>query len=68
VDDLRPDVSVSEAGQRYCALVSPELYYLLTVELGWTAEQHRTWLVDLLATELLAPRDAGAYAVGLPLR
>jgi hypothetical protein len=59
---------VVEAGQRYCALVSPELYYLLTVELGWTADRHRTWLVDLLATELLAPRNDGARAAWLPLR
>ena len=54
-DDLRPGLSVDEAGQRYCALASPELYYLLTVELGWTADQHRSWLTDLLTTELLAP-------------
>jgi hypothetical protein len=33
---LRPGLSVAEAGQRYCALASPELYHLLTVELGWT--------------------------------
>jgi hypothetical protein len=52
-DDLRPGLSVAEAGQRYCALTSPELYHLLTVELGWTAEQHRGWLNELLAAELL---------------
>jgi AcrR family transcriptional regulator len=52
-DELRQGLSISEAGQRYCALASPELYYLLTVELGWTAEQHRGWLTLLLETELL---------------
>ena len=52
-DDLRPGLSVAEAGQRYCALASPELYHLLTVELAWTAEQHRSWLTQLLHTELL---------------
>jgi AcrR family transcriptional regulator len=57
-DDLRPGLSVDQAGQRYCGLASPELYYLLTVELGWTADQHRRWLTDLLKTELLAPRTA----------
>lgn len=57
-DDLRPGVSVSEAGQRYCALASPELYYLLTVEFGWTADQHRKWLTDLLQTDLLGPDSA----------
>jgi AcrR family transcriptional regulator len=54
-DDLKAGLSVDEAGQRYCVLASPELYYLLTVELGWTAEEHRGWLTELLKTELLAP-------------
>jgi AcrR family transcriptional regulator len=61
-DDLRPGLSVDQAGQRYCVLASPELYYLLTVELDWTPDQHRSWLTDLLTTELLAaptaPRSA----------
>jgi AcrR family transcriptional regulator len=57
-DDLRPGMSVAEAGQRYCALASPELYYLLTVEMGWTAKQHCAWLAELLVTELLGPRSA----------
>jgi AcrR family transcriptional regulator len=52
-DDLRKELSVAEAGQRYCALAGPELFYTLTVELGWTAEQHRAWLTELLAAELL---------------
>ena len=52
-DDLRPGLSVSEAGQRYCALASPELYYTLTAEFGWTAGRHKRWLTDLLVTELL---------------
>lgn len=52
---LRPDLSVAEAGERYCALASPELYHLLTVELSWTAEHHQSWLSQLLRTELLVP-------------
>jgi AcrR family transcriptional regulator len=52
-DDLKTGLSVAEAGQRYCALVGPDLYYTLTVEFGWTADQHRDWLTDLLAMELL---------------
>jgi AcrR family transcriptional regulator len=55
---LRPGLSVSEAGQRYCALTSPELYHLLTVEIGWTAAQHRKWLTRLLETELLEARTS----------
>ncbi len=54
--DLRGGLSVSEAGQRYCALASPELYNVLTVEFGWTTDEHRAWLTDLLESELLGPR------------
>jgi AcrR family transcriptional regulator len=59
-EDLRPGLSVDEAGQRYCVLASPELYYLLTVELGWSAERHQRWLAELLAGDLLR-RRAGAF-------
>jgi AcrR family transcriptional regulator len=57
-DDLRQGLSVSEAGQRYCALTSPELYHMLTVEFGWTADHHSKWLTDLLENELLGPRSS----------
>src|SRR4029453_10291479 len=46
--DLVPGLPISAAGQRYCALPSPELYHLLTVELAWSAEQHQDWLRRLL--------------------
>jgi AcrR family transcriptional regulator len=52
-DDLKPGLAVEEAGQRYCVLTSPELYYLLTAELGWTADEHREWLTTLLEMDLL---------------
>ena len=55
-DELRPGLSFSAAGERYCALASPELYHLLTVELGWSAEQHQQWLRELLQSELLGSR------------
>jgi hypothetical protein len=48
-------LSVSEAGQRYCAVTSPEAYHTLIVEFGRTADQYRKWLTDLLETELLKP-------------
>jgi AcrR family transcriptional regulator len=54
-DDLTAGLSVPEAGERYCALASPDLYHLLTVELSWTADQHRQWLTRLLETDLLGP-------------
>jgi hypothetical protein len=52
-DELRPGLSIREAGERYCALASPDLYYVLTVEIGWTATQHRRWLSGLVHADLL---------------
>lgn len=52
-DDLKPGLTVTGAGERYCALASPELYNLLTTELRWSADQHRDWLTHLLTIELL---------------
>jgi AcrR family transcriptional regulator len=51
--NLRNGLSVRHAGERYCALTSPELYQMLTVEFGWSAERHRKWLADVLADDLL---------------
>ena len=50
---LRPGLSPEEAGQRYCALTSPELYHLLTVQIGWTPAEHQRWVTRLLHAELL---------------
>jgi AcrR family transcriptional regulator len=56
--ELRAGLSVAEAGERYCALASPELYHVLTVEFRWTADRHREWLTHLLHAELLGgPAD-----------
>ena len=52
-DHLRPELSVEQASQRYVVPASPELYYLLTAELGWTPDEHRAWLVELLRVDLL---------------
>jgi hypothetical protein len=52
-EELRADLSIEEAGQRYCVLASPDLYHLLTVELGWSAEHHQAWLTQLMRAELL---------------
>ena len=52
-DDLRPGLSITEAGERYCVLASPDLYYLLTVDLGWTADKHRQWLKELAHDDLI---------------
>jgi AcrR family transcriptional regulator len=52
-DGLKPGLTVTEAGERYCALASPDLYHLLTIDLRWTADHHQTWLTNILHTELL---------------
>lgn len=52
-DCLRAGLTIEQAGERACALMSPELHFLLTVELGWTRDQHREWLAHLLVAELL---------------
>lgn len=57
--DLRSGLSANEAGQRYCALTSPELHHLLTAQLGWTPDKYRRWLSLLLRSELLRPTGAG---------
>jgi AcrR family transcriptional regulator len=63
---LRPGLSAAEAGERYCVLASPDLYHLLTVELGWTARRHQKWLGELLRTELLGPTAEGRGTVAAP--
>lgn len=57
---LRTGVTVEQAGERACALMSPELHHLLTVGLGWSLHQYREWLCQLLATELLDPHELGS--------
>jgi AcrR family transcriptional regulator len=52
---LRPALTIKLAAQRFGALQSPELYHLVTVELGWTANQYRDWLAALAETDLLGP-------------
>jgi AcrR family transcriptional regulator len=52
-DQLIHGLTITEAGHRYCALASPDLYYLLTVEMNWSADHHQHWLNTLLHRELL---------------
>jgi AcrR family transcriptional regulator len=54
-DSLPSGLTIEQAGERACALMSPEMHSLLTAELGWTRDQHRDWLCHLLVTELLGP-------------
>jgi hypothetical protein len=54
-NDLRPGLSLAEAGERDCVLTSPEVYHLPTDEFGWSADRHRAWLTRVLQSELLEP-------------
>ena len=50
---LRPGLTVEQAAERYSALLSPELYHLLTVERRWPARRYAAWVTDLLDHDLL---------------
>jgi hypothetical protein len=50
---LRPGLTVEQAAERYSALLSPELYHLLTVERLWTARRYASWVTGLLDHDLL---------------
>jgi AcrR family transcriptional regulator len=50
---LRPGLSIEQAAETYSALVSPDLYLLVTTHHGWTADQHQAWLTDSILCLLL---------------
>jgi AcrR family transcriptional regulator len=50
---LRPGLTVEQAAERYSALLSPELFHLLTAEQRWTAQRYASWVTDLLDHDLL---------------
>jgi AcrR family transcriptional regulator len=52
-DALRPELTLAQAAERFCALSSPEHYHLLTSELGWTRDAHEAWLAELAEVALL---------------
>ena len=60
---LDPELQFSDAADIAYAVLSPDVYRILTTERGWTAAQYERWLVRslglLLRREPLAIRDAG---------
>jgi AcrR family transcriptional regulator len=52
-DSLRPGLTVEQAAEHYSALLSPELYHLLTVTQRWTTRRYASWVTDLLDRDLL---------------
>lgn len=50
---LRASLDERRAGETVWALASPELFNLLTADLGWPKEQYAAWLADILMRTLL---------------
>jgi AcrR family transcriptional regulator len=52
---LRPKMREREAADIIHALMSPEVYGLLVVDRGWSAERYERWLTGTLVDQLLPP-------------
>ena len=50
---LRPDRTEVEIHDLLWALTGRDLYHLLVVERGWSADRYEQWLTDTLGRELL---------------
>jgi AcrR family transcriptional regulator len=50
---LRPKLREREAADIVHALMSPEVYGLLVIDRGWSAERYERWLTEILVHELL---------------
>jgi AcrR family transcriptional regulator len=51
---LRPGLRERDAADIIHALASPEVYGLLVVDRGWSAERYEKWLTSILIVKLLA--------------
>jgi AcrR family transcriptional regulator len=52
---LRPGITERNAADIIHALMSPEVYRLLTTDRRWSGDQYQTWLADTLTQQLLSP-------------
>jgi AcrR family transcriptional regulator len=52
---LQPELRERDASDIIHALMSPEVYRLLVVDRGWTAERYELWLRTTLVDQLLPP-------------
>lgn len=50
---LRPELGQRDAADLIHALASPEVYGLLVVDRGWSAERYQAWLTQTLIDQLL---------------
>jgi AcrR family transcriptional regulator len=53
---LRADVSVEEARDVLWTFISAELWELLVIHRGWTAQRFGAWMGDMLVAALLPPK------------
>jgi len=54
---LRAGVSEEEAAQTVWALTAPQLFRLLTKDLGWERDRWSAWAAEMLSRSLLPPRS-----------
>jgi AcrR family transcriptional regulator len=52
--DLRESLTTEEATDLLVVLLGHRVYYDLTTGCGWSHDQWRTWIIETLATQLLA--------------
>jgi hypothetical protein len=50
---LRDSLTADQAADTYSALANPDLYLLLTIHHGWTADHYQAWLATSLQHLLL---------------
>ena len=58
-DALRPKLRERDAADIIHALMSPEVYRLLTGDRGWPAARYEQWLKNILIDQLLPTSDSG---------
>lgn len=64
--ELRAGLTLREAAERYCALTSPELQHLLTVDLRWSLRAYERWVAALAEQDLLGLPDVQSQRMSVP--
>lgn len=55
---LRPGLERDEAIDLLWVLHGPEVFHMLTVDCGWSADRFESWLADAMCEQILAPRSS----------
>jgi AcrR family transcriptional regulator len=59
---LRPGLSGAEAADATAMMLSPYVYSMLTVDMGWSPDRYQQWLAHALPRLLLRPELCGEQA------